>query len=113
MRTRICLREDEKDKSYQLTRGSNIRAGDLSSGVAIMYILHSMLTNGTNQLVDITEALTTLTAGTQEGMHGPVYCCQAMQLTLAADRYIGKLTDPKVEKGQVMGALEGTKAPNK
>ncbi len=113
MRTRICLRGEEKDKVYQLTRGSSIRAGDLSSGVAVMYIVHSMLTNGINQLVDITDAVVTLTAGTQEGMHGPVYGCQAMQLTLAADRYIGKLTDPKVEKGQGMEALEGIKASNK
>ena len=78
-----------------------------------MYVVHSMLTNGTNQLVDINEALVTLTAETQEGMPGPVYCCQAIQLTLAADRYIGKLTDPKVEKGQGMEALEGIKASNK
>ena len=33
------------------------------------------------------------------GTPGPVYCCQAMQLTFAADEHIGKLIDQREERG--------------
>ena len=68
-------------------------AGDIPTGTMAMYIIHALLTPGWDCVDDLADALVHLYTNTIGGLPGQMYCRQAIQLTFAANRHVGKLSD--------------------
>ena len=80
---------------------------EMSHGELVMFMLHTLLASGEDQVPTLWKALVALMTKTEGGTPGHVYCRWAMQLTFAAGRCIGKLSSTKEQR-----ELQEESAPN-
>ena len=89
---------DAMNGNYSLSREQKFRMDEISPGEMAMFVLHTLLTSGEDQVSGLWKAPLELLAKTEGGTPRHTYCRWAMQLTFAAGRCIGNLSSSKEQR---------------
>ena len=95
---RKTAKEDAAIQNYGVNKEQVFLMDEMSPGELVMFMLHTLLASGEDQVPTLWKALVALMTKTEGGTPGHVYCRWAMQLTFAAGRCIGKLSSTKEQR---------------